>query len=274
MLVFAGAAALTFAAVYVNALRAGSGIATPQFLRAVLPNPRLGLRVEVQGDGLLVDWDRRSPLVRSALNGVLRIEDGEQPRVLHLDAAQVAGGTILYKPASGDVTFRLEVQTQEGARAMESVRVLDSLKPAGDGALKPDSNGSPPSVSPPVAKPAEPPASRDQSKPHAVPPVEAPDGKSISVTQPARALRQVMPDIKALGLDIAYGGERVEVRVVIDRAGHVKSARVISGGHKVNQSLVRAALTAARQWQFEPATRRGQPVESEHSILFDFRPSP
>lgn len=117
---------------------------TPGFLRAFLPSAGLGLRVEVQGDRLLINWDRRSPLIRSALDGVLRIEDGEQRRALYLDSSQVAAGSILYKPASGDVTFRLEVQSEQGARMVESVRVLDSLKP-------------------PLTKPGEPPARNEQA---------------------------------------------------------------------------------------------------------------
>ena len=274
VLVFAAAAALTFIAVYVNALRSGSGMATPQFLRALFPTPGLGLRVEVQGDRFFVNWDRRSPAVRSAIDGILRIEDGNQRRALYLDGAQVAAGSILYKPASGDVTFRLEVQNEQGRRVIESVRVLDSLKPAGaqDDPLKPNS---PPTVLPPIQRsPVAPPARNnqtntqpsEQSAPSAAPrphdlsglaplsttpaatmsdtssflalqtvearpesepgasaarqysqisvpsPAEVPDGKSISMAQPARALRQVMPDVKALDMGLIHNPVRMEVQ--------------------------------------------------------------
>ena len=148
VLVFAAAAALTFIAIYLNALRTGSGLVAPQFLRAWLPNNDLGLRVEPQAERLFVHWDRRSPLVRYALKGQLQIEDGAERRTLSLDAVQVAAGSILYTPASGDVTFRLEVESDQGARGVESVRVLDASKPppANIEAPKPESNGSPPAL--------------------------------------------------------------------------------------------------------------------------------
>lgn len=354
LLVFALAAVATFAAVYVNALRSGSGIALPQFLRAILPSPALGLRVEAQGDRLLVNWDRRSATVRSAVDGVLRIEDGGQSRALHLDASQVAAGAVLYKPASDDVTFRLEVRGEQGATVMESMRVLDSVRasPAREAGPKPESSSSPSSLAlpsqkhsapkpepgnavapqaietpnnrdnpnaepanrpaassapirqepayvPPVSTPPsasmmgnkpvfpppidEPEASEETPKqvatrqvrpdsPHAAP-AEIPDGKSISMLQPARALRQVMPDTRAFGPGLVYAAARVEVLVTVDKTGHVKSAHLVNGGRKVKQGLAGAALVAARQWLFEPAMLHGQPIESQHSIMFEFRPS-
>jgi TonB family protein len=341
LLVFAAAAAATFVAVYVNALRSGSGLATPQFLRAVFPPPGLGLRVEVQGDRFFINWDRRSPSVRSAVHGILRIEDGNQRRALYLDAAQVAAGSILYKPASGDVTFRLEVQSERGGRAVESLRVLDSLKAAGapDDLLEPHSRPTvvPPiqgNPAPPIRTPVAPPARNnqtntqptEQSAPSAAPrphdlsglsplsttpaatmsrtssflalqtveprgepepsasaagqqpelrlasPAEIPDGKSISMAQPARALRQVMPDVKALDMGLVRHPVRMAVQVTIDKSGRVKRARFVNNGQKVNNALARAALIAARQWRFQPAILRGRAIESEHSITFEFRP--
>jgi hypothetical protein len=146
-------------------------MATPHFLHALIPPPGLGLRVEVQGDRLFVNWDRRSPTVRSALDGTLRIQDGNQRRELYLDAAQVAAGSILYKPASGDITFRLEVQSDQGGRTVESVRVLDSLKSTGgkDDLPKPDSRPAvlPPSQRSPAPRvaPASPPPQDNQTNP-------------------------------------------------------------------------------------------------------------
>jgi hypothetical protein len=35
--------------------------------------------------------------------------------------------------------------------------------------------------------------------------------------------------------------------------------------------LANAALTAARQWIFEPASLRGKHIASEHTIVFQFR---
>jgi hypothetical protein len=152
LLVFLFAAGLTFAAVYVNALRSGTGVATPRFMRALLPHPGVGLRVEYEGEHLLITWDRRSADVRSAVLGVLRIDDGGQQRDVHLDATQVAAGSVLYKPASDDVTFRLELRSDQGAATVESLRVLNSHKsPATDApALNAPSNRSALRTSEPV----------------------------------------------------------------------------------------------------------------------------
>jgi|ERR1700761_1920739 len=142
--VFLIAAALTFAAVYAHELWSGPVVATPRFLQAVLPETGLGLRVEYEGERLLVTWSRTSPAVRSAAQGVLRIEDGSLHRDVLMDATQVLAGSVLYKPASNDVTFRLEVQNDQGKPAVESIRVLDS--------------GKPPAKTEPAAIPASPPA--------------------------------------------------------------------------------------------------------------------
>jgi TonB family protein len=116
-------------------------------------------------------------------------------------------------------------------------------------------------------------AARQNSQIRVPSPAEVPDGKSISMAQPARALRQVMPDVKALDMGLIHNPVRMEVQVTIDKSGHVKRARFVNNGQKVNNALARAALIAARQWRFQPAILRGRPVESEHSIVFEFRPT-
>jgi TonB family protein len=69
--------------------------------------------------------------------------------------------------------------------------------------------------------------------------------------------------------DTAVGIEgTVQVRVRIDVQGAVKDAKVI--GDPGNPALEWAALDAAKQWRFSPATRNGHPVESEVTIPFRF----
>ena len=57
----------------------------------------------------------------------------------------------------------------------------------------------------------------------------------------------------------------------VDQTGHVAYARVLNGA-SVKRAVSAAALNAARQWTFQPATLRGQRVESDHTIVFEFRP--
>lgn len=153
LLVFLLSASVTFGAVYVHELWSGPALSTPRFLQAVLPTQGLGLRVEYEGERLLVTWSRTSPAVRSAAQGVLRIDDGGLQRDVLMDSTQVVAGSVLYKPASNDVTFRLEVQSEQGKSMVESIRVLDSGKPPPTTPReKPQSQG--PTAVPPSAAPS------------------------------------------------------------------------------------------------------------------------
>jgi outer membrane biosynthesis protein TonB len=50
------------------------------------------------------------------------------------------------------------------------------------------------------------------------------------------------------------------------------SAHVLNENANSKGALSGAALAAARQWTFQPATLQGEKVESEHTIVFEFRP--
>jgi TonB family protein len=90
----------------------------------------LGLRVQAENDRLLVSWDREATAIENAANGSLVIDDGSSHRQIQLDGGQVANGSVLYKPHSDDVSFRLLVTTDAGATAQDTVRVLgDSTLP-------------------------------------------------------------------------------------------------------------------------------------------------
>ena len=59
------------------------------------------------------------------------------------------------------------------------------------------------------------------------------------------------------------------IRVLVNPSGVVASARVAQGsGHSV---LDGAALTAVRQWKFQPARRKGQAVASQVEVPIRFR---
>jgi TonB family protein len=84
-------------------------------------------------------------------------------------------------------------------------------------------------------------------------------------------LLQVTPNTKSLANGAVTATTRVEVQVRVDQTGHVAYARVLNGA-SVKRAVSAAALNAARQWTFQPATLRGQRVESDHTIVFEFRP--
>ncbi|MFN0087686.1 MAG: TonB family protein, partial [Blastocatellia bacterium] len=58
----------------------------------------------------------------------------------------------------------------------------------------------------------------------------------------------------------------VQVRIVVDEAGKVAEASVISG----HPLLRDAALQAARQWQFKPTELSGRPVRAQGVVTFNF----
>ena len=58
----------------------------------------------------------------------------------------------------------------------------------------------------------------------------------------------------------------VKLRAVVGRDGRVMGLGIVSG----SPSLVRAAMSAAREWRYIPALLNGEPVESETDITIDF----
>src|SRR5262249_37919417 len=61
---------------------------------------------------------------------------------------------------------------------------------------------------------------------------------------------------------------KVDVRIVISEKGRVIEATIISG----HMALQSAALEAALQWVYKPASRNGVPVKSESVLNFTFTP--
>ncbi len=119
-LVFAAAACCTFAVVRF----ARSGFSIPAWSGQTIAEQNLGMKLESEGDRYLLTWNRSSPFVKSARSGMLQIDDGGQHRDVQLGAAEISGGSILYRPSSEDVSFRLNVRGQNGANLSESIRVL------------------------------------------------------------------------------------------------------------------------------------------------------
>lgn len=172
---FAVFAGVTFVFLFVHGLP--SGTATPAFLRAILPDAGLGLRVETQGDRVLLSWNRRNAVVRAATMAVLHIDDGPQHRDFTMNAAQATNGAVLYRPRSDDVTFHLEVRGQQGATVADSIRVLDGVQ------------NSPLDLS--AAPQAQPPAPKDV----AAEPAEHHDWKPVPVAKTVTEAKAVQPPV-------------------------------------------------------------------------------
>lgn len=241
-------AGATFGFLYLRGIRSGNGIAAPRLIRAIFPPAGLGLRVEGQGDRLLLTWNRRSPLVLAALGAVLAIDDGAEHREIHLGSDQLADGSVLYRPASEDVSFRLEMRGNQGSTTAESIRVVDGGKPTHAGFSLPTPGPEAVDLKPPV---------RPQ-------PLAAP------VFVAAQPKEQVLPDLSDDGPEILNGLSEIDVQVRVDTAGHVRETHILTDN--VSPILAQLVATAAEKWTFIPATRGGQAVESDHTIVFQFQP--
>jgi TonB family protein len=85
----------------------------------------LALRVQRTGGELFLSWNRDSDAIRNAASAVLSISDGPQQENYSMDVAQLRSSSFVYTPATGDVTFKMEVTSKDGSKtASEGVRVL------------------------------------------------------------------------------------------------------------------------------------------------------
>jgi hypothetical protein len=75
----------------------------------------VGLTVARESDNLNVRWDRQAPAIRTAVQGLLVIEDGGASRRVSLSADQLQTGSVVYPHTAGEVRFRLELTLKSGA---------------------------------------------------------------------------------------------------------------------------------------------------------------
>ena len=59
------------------------------------------------------------------------------------------------------------------------------------------------------------------------------------------------------------------LELIVDHTGAVEEVKVLRG---VRSDIDNAAVAAARQWRFEPATQNGVRVKTRHTITIPFRP--
>jgi hypothetical protein len=73
-------------------------------------------------DSVHVRWDRSAPVLREAQRGTLVITEGDQRKEVDLDLANLRNGSVIYRRASDDVDFRLEVSVGPRVSVSETVR--------------------------------------------------------------------------------------------------------------------------------------------------------
>ena len=90
-----------------------------------------------------------------------------------------------------------------------------------------------------------------------------------SIISRAEPIKRVEPRYPAAAAEFEAAGTIV-VRVLVGEDGKVKETRIIKSFG--NPACEQAALDAARQWEFSPATKDGVPFEQRVSIPFTFTP--
>jgi hypothetical protein len=78
------------------------------------------LTASPSGDSVHVRWDRAAPAIQDAPRGVLHIQDGASEQRVDLDALQLQNGSVIYRRATTEVHFRLDVMTRERVTVSES----------------------------------------------------------------------------------------------------------------------------------------------------------
>jgi len=101
------------------------------------------------------------------------------------------------------------------------------------------------------------------------PPVEPPPPPKPSVITQPKPTKQVMPAYPESARAVGASG-KVVVRVSVGVNGKVTSASILASFG--NPACEAAALSAAKKWEFSPATKDGVPFEQKISIPFTFTP--
>ena len=106
----------------------------------------------------------------------------------------------------------------------------------------------------PASTPAttEQPAAQSQPKPTPAPAEPAPAKRSKQASNSPGVVHQVVPDVSPSARRTITGTIKVGVRVDVDPAGKVKSAKLTNPGP--SKYFARLALQAAQRWEFAPST--------------------
>jgi TonB family protein len=119
-------------------------------------------------------------------------------------------------------------------------------------------------------------ASKTVSEPASAPARKAPEassaaqvkGSSVAATTAGSVLTKVSPAAAPSALRTITGHLKVRVRVEVDPAGNVTSARFVTEGP--SKYFARISMQAAQQWKFTAPNQNGQAIPSHWTILFEF----
>ena len=81
----------------------------------------LSLTASPSADSVHLRWDRQSPAIRRAQRGVLVINDSGTEKTVELDVGHLRNGSVIYRRATDDVQFRLEIFTKQKVSVSETI---------------------------------------------------------------------------------------------------------------------------------------------------------
>ncbi|MGO9096888.1 MAG: hypothetical protein ACLQGV_16910 [Bryobacteraceae bacterium] len=139
----------------------------------------LALKVERYAGQLRLSWNHSASAFATAQKATLSILDGPHEQILILDLDQLRTGSLVYAPATADVTFRLELaDLARGKSVTESIRAILGRpsafgQPALSLAEQPPAAAAPPAEAPPeVEEPGPAAAAPDATAPTEATPAE------------------------------------------------------------------------------------------------------
>jgi hypothetical protein len=263
----------------------------------------LAVKVEIEKNQIRIGWDRNSPVIAAARRGSLIIQDGASTRNLDLDGYLLRTGSLVYSTPAPDVTVRLEVDSPERivSESVRAVRSPQGSPSAGssDAQAAAGAETKPPSeLSTAIADANDIAREGGQSR-RSRPGVDLPkDRNSLPGAAKAgtgagaeegrfpivlaradtaedayvgpRPLQRVDPEPSFSLHPFIVPEVQINVRVSIDKSGHVVRAESLSRGNALMEHLSKIAVQAARQWTFVPARREDQSVPSEIMLQFQF----
>jgi TonB family protein len=240
----------------------------------------LGLRAETDGDNVRLSWNKNLKAFRTHDPGILKIEDGTERYELRLEPEQLASGSVSYIATTGKIKFDLEIPSKDGPGVDESLTLVGAVKqaPPSPVAATPEPPKIPPSNIPlknqPPANsalsvtPAQPADSEDMVIPITRDYPVAPG--SLAAYLPPRPIHRVTPEIAQEALSGRTNSSVVELQIRIDESGRVTQVQELGPAAGANRLMVARAVSATRQWRFEPAKSSGQNVSSDYNIIYRF----
>jgi hypothetical protein len=208
------------------------------------PARPLGLYVDSSEPVWRVSWNPGATAFRGARGVALFVRDGDDQNRIDLSPQDLQSGTYQYAAKNQEVTFRLEVTDDRGRLSAESFRLVKSVPV--------------PPEKPPV----------ESVKPPAEPPRPASTAKNL--VHP-RATHKVPPVVPAGIRPRIKSPIPVDILVHVDSHGRVTDAAPAVKQHPGLESyLAERAVTAAKQWRFDPARENGRAVPGTETIHFVF----